>query len=304
MKTSNWKVWLLCAALLQALAAAPCAAHSGSVSWKKWTFDWRVANSAGIALRSLRYNGILVMHEGSLPVIRVKYDGCTPPCGPYRDMITWDKLVEISNCGGVKVCTREFSALGKQWLEIGVYARIGKYHLYQGWYLSEDGVINPFLFSKGLHHDFNHIHHAYWRFDFDLNGLASDRIFESNDGQAMTEYTVERNALKETATNRAWYVVDNDKTFGNAVWISPRMPNDGASNSFSTKDAAGRLYHDSEHEPWPFPVFDHLGYDNSESIQKTDVVFWYVSHLFHDHADSGSQWHVTGPILSLWNYPP
>ncbi len=291
-----------CVTMMSALTPASQAfAHSGHINWKNWSFDWRVNNSAGLALEQLRWKGTLVLYRGSLPVIRVKYD--CGDCGPYADQIHWDLLVDIGgDCGGVKLCKREFVQNGTTWLEVAVYARIGSYHIYQGWYLSETGVINPFVFSKGLQHNSNHVHHTYWRLDFDLNGFPDDRIFEHNDGQPMTEYVTERNAVKDTPKNRIWYVVDSDKTFGKAVWIYPRMPNDGSSDGFSTKDVAGRLYHAGEGEPWPFGATGHLGYDNDESISKKDDVFWYVAHLAHNASDAGFVWHVAGPAIELWNY--
>src|SRR5262249_19816855 len=112
-------------------------------------------------------------------------------CGPYNDQIMWDPvdfgedlnpisgphhLVKISNCGDSYVCVRSTTFDNKTWLELGVYARIGAYHIYQSWYLNDDGVILPRVFSKGLSCNLNHWHHPYWRFDFDLDGESNQRV--------------------------------------------------------------------------------------------------------------------------------
>lgn len=35
------------------------------------------------------------------------------------------------NCDGKKLCQAEHTIQGVKWLELGVYAKIGQYHLYQ-----------------------------------------------------------------------------------------------------------------------------------------------------------------------------
>jgi hypothetical protein len=75
--------------------------------------------------------------------------------GPYADQIRWHLggshgLQRISNRGGQYVALFEYLINKVRWLEVAVYARIGPYHIYQAWYLSETGVIRPHVWSKGL----------------------------------------------------------------------------------------------------------------------------------------------------------
>ena len=121
-------------------------AHSGHKDWGPWKFDWAVEMNSGISLKNVYYNNELVLFRASVPVIRVKYYGGHDDIA-YADLINWDNLLNISNCGGTKVCITSFTSGGKQWLEIGVLAAIGKYRLYQVWYLSTDhsGVVQPQL---------------------------------------------------------------------------------------------------------------------------------------------------------------
>ncbi|MGH9753790.1 MAG: hypothetical protein ACREA2_13505 [Blastocatellia bacterium] len=175
-----------------------------------------------------------------------------------------------------------------------------KYRIYQVWYLSESGHIQPIVWSKGLHCDSDHDHHAYWRMDFDINGASSDQAFVRNDGAANEgwgpgwhKYTNELNTVKNSATNRVWFVRDNPSAHG--IWILPGP--DGVTDGFSTKDVAPRLYRGSEDEPWPFGAWGHLGYGNSEGIQEKDIVFWYVAHLHHEEEEGEDHWHWVGPTL-------
>jgi hypothetical protein len=283
-----------------ALAFAPGAdAHSGHTVWGGWTFDWEVKDGAGIAIRNVRFNNELVLYKASMPVIRVRYNN--NQCGPYADRIFWDSLVKISNCGNNKVCQKSYSSGGRNWLEVGVYARIGSYHIYQVWYLSHDGWIQARMHSKGLQCQVTHQHHPYWRMDFDINGAGGDQIFEHNNnapntgwGPGWSKFTTEFNTTKNTATDRRWFT--RDSPGGHGAWIIPSGA-DGTADSFSNKDAAGRTYKGSEDVAWAFGASGHLGYNNGEDIQEKDDVFWYVAHLHHEASGGGSVWHAAGPWI-------
>ena len=89
-----------------------------------------------------------------------------------------------------------------------------------------------------------------------------------------------------------------DKSNRHGVWVFP-TPEDGPANFFSTKDAAARRYNAQEDTGWQFGATGHLGFDNGESVAEQDVIFWYVSHLYHDAADGPDQWHFVGPTLKV-----
>ena len=291
--------------VLLALAVPPVAhAHEGHTSWGPWRFEWEVRDGAGISIRYVYYNNQLVFWKASLPVIRVKYDR---RCGPFADRIMWDNLVKISNCGDSKVCQQAFTVGGQQWLELGVYARIGSYHLYQSWYFSYDGYIDARMWSKGLQCEVDHDHHPYWRLDFDLNGASSDQVFVYDNnrpnegwGPGLHKYPTELNDVKSPATSRIWFVRDNPTGYG--AWVYPGP--DGVVDGFSTKDAAPRLYHGSEDEPWPFGAWGHLGYNDGEDVAEEDIILWYVAHMHHAASGGGSQWHWAGPLFRLYPWPP
>lgn len=291
------------------------AAHSGHTDWGPWSFDWEVKDGAAIGLRNVYYKNELVIYRASMPTIRVRYD--LNAAGPYSDRINWEDLYDsVTLCGptkygcNTKVCQKSYWVGGRQWLQIGVYAVLDQYRLHPAWQLSDDGYIRPFLGSAGLQAQANHIHHPYWRIDFDIKGAAGDQVFvyDSNRpnegwGPGWRKYTQELNAVKNPGTGRCWFVRDNGS--GHGVWILPGS-NDGVADGFSSIDVAPRLYHFPEEGiPWPFGAtyFDdsgeHVGYDNGESISERDVVFWYVSHLPHQASDNGCLWHYTGPTFKV-----
>jgi hypothetical protein len=273
-------------------------AHSGHVNWGPWSFDWAVKDGAGLAIRQVKYNNEELLDKASMPVIRVKYNANA--CGPYADRIDWDSLVNISNCGGAKVCQETYSSGGQDWLEFGILAEIGEYRLYQVYYLSKDGKIHAALWSKGLQCEVNHTHHPYWRLDFDIKDAANDQVFVHSDnggnegwGPGWHKYTHEQQDTKNPAVNTHWFVRDN--LTGHGAWILPSSL-DGTADSFAPSDIAARLYHGSENQPWKFDIND-VGYNNGEDIQEKDDILWYIAHLHHMAADGPGVWHHAGPWI-------
>ena len=323
--------FLLSALLALFAVAAPSHAWpasestTGHLEWTTWGVDWEVKQNTGLALRNVTYGGERVMAKASMPVIRVKYvkemrwwnpfswfrsRATSGRCGPFQDRIAWRDLVPIVNCDGEKVCIRAFSREGVAWLEIGAYARIGAYHIYQAWYLSDDGELRPVMHSRGLSCNTDHHHHAYWRLDFDVAGNGLDQIFAFGEGDAdtgwgpgWTKYTNEQNDLKKAAARRAWFI--RDQPTGRGVWVLPGtgytpLKDDGEADRFADKDVALRRNHRAEDEPWPFGARGHLGYDDdAEGIQEQDVVFWYIAHLPHEAAMGPTKWFSVGPVIRV-----
>jgi len=282
-------------------SAAPVQAHSGHLDWGNWRFDWEVKDDAGLGIRNVFYKNKQILYKGSMPVVRVQYAG--NGCGPYADRIDWDSLLKISNCGDNKFCVRQMNIDGREWLQIGILAKIGAYRLNQRWWFSDDGYLTARLSSKGLQCNIDHDHHPYWRMDFDLNGASSDQIFVFDNnrpnegwGPGWRKRTAEFNQVKNPPTDRKWFVRDNPTALGMWVWPSG---DDGTSNSFSSKDVGGRRYHSNEDVPWAFGAWGHLGYDNAESIAEQDDILWYVAHMHHHASEGSDQWHSAGPWMKV-----
>lgn len=295
-----WYRWMILLTLIA--STSPAWALSGHTDWGAWAFDWEVKDGAGVAIRNVRYQNELVLYKGSMPVIRVKYDvledGTT--CGPYADRLDVSNL-QATTCGS-DVCQRSYTLGGQQWLEIGMMAQIGGYQIYQAWYLSADGQIQPHVWSRRYHCQITHDHHAYWRLDFDVNGFPNDQIFVYDNnrpdegwGPGWHKFSNETEQTKSSSTNRRWFVRDHPTNHG--VWVFPGR-DDGRADSWSNRDMAGRLYHGAEDEPWPFGA-NELGYGNNEGLQEKDVVYWYIAHLHHPYPGDPNQWHHAGPLLRV-----
>ena len=298
--------------------------RSGTVNWEKWNFGWEVYENQSVVLTDVMYDNELVLAKASLPVIKVKYERewpwyhpyswfgigrSTGRCGPFQDRITWKHLEPVPACNS-KVCVKPYTVGGIKWLEVGVYARIGEYHLYHAWYLSEQGEIRPILQSRGLSCNTTHMHHPYWRFDFGIAGETKDQVFvytagepDEGWGPGWHKYRNETNAEKDPPKQRVWFVRDHQTTHG--VWVIPGsgyppLMNDGSPQScFSNFDVGVRLFHEQEDEGWRFGARGDLGYLDGEGVQEQDVVFWYVAHLPHNAALGPAAWLAVGPTLKV-----
>ena len=315
-------LWLGILALPLTAPADPAAEH---VEWGRWTLDYEVRDNTGLTLRNVSYGGELVLGKASMPVVRVKYvkemvwwnpftwfgsRAESGRCGPFQDRLRWQDLAPIVNCADNKVCVERATVNGVQWLEIGMYARIGEYHLYQAWHFSEDGEVRPVLHSRGLSCNTDHHHHAYWRLDFDVNGNGLDQVFvqdrgglDQGWGPGWRKYTNERNDVKSPATQRVWFV--RDQPTGHGVWILPGdgylpLKDDGERDAFSDLDVAIRRASPAEDLPWTFGARGQLGYDeDNQGVQEQDVVVWYVAHLPHMAALGPTKWLTLGPTLKV-----
>ena len=322
------RIWCTGLLILYALAwsvSAMAEAQSEHVDWGRWSFDWEVRDNTGLALRNVKYANELILAKASMPVVRVKYvkervwwnpftwfgsRADSGRCGPFQDRLRWQDLVPIANCGDQKVCMESATQHNVKWLEVGAYARIGEYHLYQAWHLSDDGELRPVLHSRGLSCNTNHDHHPYWRFDFDIDGNGMDQVFVHEEGgpdrgwgAGWRKYTNERNDVKIPTLNRRWLV--RDQLNGHGVWILPGtgyapLKGDGERDKFADIDVAIRRATASEDVPWSFGARGQLGYDeDNQGVQEQDIVFWYVAHLPHMSALGPAKWLTLGPILRV-----
>jgi hypothetical protein len=248
-------------------------------------------NSEAITFRDVFFRGVKVLHKASLPMIRVQYDSGD---GPYKDPLS------ISNMQGpVQVYEH---VQGLRHIVIESFHRIGNYRLVNRWFFRSDGVILPQLHSSGLQHPANHRHHVYWRFDFDIDGAASNLALQ----HALTSTNwgygpgwIPRTT--ETATihigDNVWAVLKKGTSRGYTI---RRGDFDGASDWFSTIDVAVTAYHGSEDlkgalgTAWDDRIATHV---NNENIDGSDVVMWYVAHLGHVVHGGDDEWHVCGPLL-------
>ena len=297
--------------------------RNGRIAWGPWAFHYSVIDTQGLSLLDGFFRGRRVFYKLSLPVIRVKYvrdeDLTHNPilgngCGPYNDQISWDTedfgenlnpfhgphhLVKISDCGKRYICIRDKQFGGDNWLELGVYARIGAYHIYQAWYLNESGVILPRVFSKGLSCNLDHWHHPYWRFDFDLDGAGNQRVNVFN-GSQFSGFVIKEGFFVNSAIGDARYNVKNLET-GATAWVFPPAVDESAGivgpTDFSRFDAYVRMYRSEEDINWPQKPEHEIGFTAHDNPDGKDIVFWSICHLHHHASEGKDHWHEVGPTI-------
>ncbi|MEM1055859.1 MAG: T9SS type A sorting domain-containing protein [Bacteroidota bacterium] len=208
-----------------------------------------------------------------------------PDCGDASD---WGfSGVAVEDYGDELVLTTNMSA--------------GWYRYRMKWHFYLDGRIWPeYSFSNNTatctQTDRNH--HAYWRFDFDLEGTPNNDIVSewSARGEIAT-FTREADRTWRTPDDGTyWTVVDAETQQGYAIVPSEedlKLPID----AFSKTDALILKYDPFELDDGS--AFCQIEYDqmqNGEDLVDEDIVFWYRSSAFHE---GGSAWKcdIVGPTL-------
>jgi hypothetical protein len=291
-----------------------------------WFFDYNVADTEGLTLLDGYFQGRHAFRKLSLPVIRVKYtqdeDFLHNPifgngCGPYNDQISWDPvdfgedlnpisgphhLVKMSDCGDKYICKRSFVQNNVEWLELGVYARIGAYHIYQAWYLNASGVIRPRVFSKGLSCNLDHWHHPYWRFHFDLDELQIGQVNLFDGPQFIDSIHQETGIRNEDIGRSARYNVENLKTKAKAWIIPPQLDSSHGivgPTDFARLDGYVRKFRPAEDKNWPHPPEHDIGFTVHDNCDNSDNIFWCICHLFHKSSEGKDHWHSVGPEIQF-----
>jgi hypothetical protein len=254
-----------------------------------------------LRVTNVNRNGVGVLYDGSMPAIRVQYNGNA--CGPYVDRIKWDNLVADPATGN-----KVRSAVNSDYIRIWVEAQIASYHLVQSWYFYKTlGVIVPELQSSGLQCTTDHRHHPYWHLDVDVAGSGFNRIVTWNAGVGTTR-TNEFNTTKAAAGSNVYFYNNNNAS--KTVLFNPGV-GDGTPDTFATWDYGGRRFPSSLNDPWaPTSTgFTDTG-DlesatststtlNNENINGQDIVFWYNAHLVHLASGGPTQVGAVGPVLWL-----
>ncbi|MCA1690924.1 MAG: hypothetical protein LC733_01525 [Actinobacteria bacterium] len=186
------------------------------------------------------------------------------------------------------------------------------------WRLASDGTIRPRLGFSAVTNPCTgepHIHHAYWRLDFDVVASDSNQVQEFNDptlpGQLSPWHTIryEVRRPRDPERQRRWRV------------RSIRMPHgytlvpgagDGSADAYGVGDVWIVAYHGDEIDDDqgctrdPADSRAHLDrFVSGEMLERQDVVLWYSAHVRQDAdaAPEGSGGRV-GPDLEPYNWRP
>jgi hypothetical protein len=286
-------------------------------------------DGSGIEFRYVKYKGKLVLWRMNMPLINVIYDPIPNTCGPtFRDWLyslatmevdniiqpgyaepTFDPITMCDNPGTVDVGTFEGVAVQKLDNQLIVTT-----HMFAGWYryiekfiFFKNGDIEPqfgFTAQDDYCIDKPHVHHAYWRFDFDIEGAANDAVRQLQSGIPVPFiFSTETKRLRAPSVNRRWRVFD--KVTGRAVLLTPNPDDPVGGDAFGGYDLWALRYHSKEIDdgggtPYESPEQAHAqhldNYLSNESINGQDVVLWYRISHYHN---AGPQCMLHGPKISL-----
>lgn len=315
-------------------------------------------DGGGLEIRDVSYNGRLVMKRGHVPVLNVKYEA---GCNCFRDwqdaevrfvadnpLPSPNNWVAEATAGTVQTMCDAAPAncSGNTCSDVGSHNGVAverfddrlvlTTHLSAGWYrytmrwvFHEDGTIQP-LFgftSTGTACTTNpRRHHAFWRFDFDIEGAENDYVAEHRGDEVIPLALETRRSWSEDwpflgnetahgfpigADNPpSWSVMDTETGRGylltpsEADLLTPMNPQTGipALDDFAKEDVVVSLYDPSEltdgfsscqarFEEGTNAVV------NQENTYGEDVVLWYRSGVTKPHSDA-STCYESGPILT------
>jgi hypothetical protein len=276
-----------------------------------------------------------MLYRAHVPILTAKYPNPGPSnCGPYRDWLFQESKFtgtvsgngvimnnvgssiletgsDIGNFKGVAIWAAWDAAKSQNKLVVMSELQAGWYRYVHKWTFYEFGQMVPEFGFEGTQHACTcntHIHHPYWRFDFDIEGASNDSIYEFFSG---TYKPAEFGGPRQFSPFSSAVAAIQDKVTLNYVTILVG-PNDGSvTNStlnqggFAANDWWGLAYSSSE-------VYDGVGpiqgtdaaikphIDNwvtGQNVNGADVVVWYGAHFLHDVSQSIPS-HYVGPTLS------
>ncbi len=310
-----------------------------------WEFDfYRPANrttplGTGLEIRNVNYLGRRVIDRAGVPILSVEYEGGSG-CGCFRDWQYQESAFESTPAAGGTATTFYMDAVpgsvrtncerattgpandegtftgiavedyGTE-LVLTAHMRASWYRYRMKWHFYTDGRIWPeFSFASTPSACTNkpRRHHAYWRFDFDLeNTPSNDVVTETATDGTTTQITTESArswGMPGAVTVRDWSVTDAAANVG--FTITPGSADLLLGHdAFSKADALVLRYHTNEitdgvafgagcafeFEPW-------LNGESTAAGDGTDNVFWYRS---SSQRTTGTC-ELRGPTLTPFGY--
>ena len=276
------------------------------------------ANGSGVELRTVDYLGKRVLNRGHLPVLNVEFaDG-----GVQRLWQNAEAGFEAAGddpVPGFRLCSeppRTILAADSEsggflgvalWLDgddLVVVSQVeaGWHRYVSEWRLGADGSIRPRLGFGAVQNPSTgrpHVHHAYWRLDFDIPDALNNAVQEHNDppmtgfGRLQT-IRYETRRPRSAAHGRFWQV--RDDRFGRAYVVVPGA-DDGEAGAFGAGDLWVLRYSELEIDDGEGITSDPLRaraqidrFLNGDPVHREDVVLWYAA-----HSDAGAP---VGPDLN------
>ena len=318
-------------------ASAQCAAPF-KVEWPSaapvWSLCWTPPNQSsgidgsGLELRHVFYKGKRVFWRANMPVLDVLYDQPSGFCGPtYRDWLNELQAFDANNVvspGYAEPTITPKTVCDAPGADVGSFAGVAVERLADrlvlttqtraGWYryiqkitFYADGRIQPYFGFTAVEYPCihrAHMHHGYWRFDFDIDGAGGDIVDERRKFLWLFPYwstlSSEQARFRTASGFRHWRV--RDAQTGRGVEVIPGPSDAVGGDAFGGSDVWALRYHSNETDDGgatggPSGDAQHIdAFLNNENINQKDVVLWY--RVGHRH-ESGPTCQLAGPTLKL-----
>ena len=312
-----------------------------------WDFCFRPpskssgANGSGLELSDVRFHGTLVIARAHIPVLNVKYTPNAASCGGqnlcYRDWFYSEKAFDCAPttspgiCSGTTtpattVCQHPGSDAGSFMgvavedsgtsLKLTAQCQAGWYRYIPVWELFADGTIQARFVATSIDAScvaFTHHHHAYFRFDVDVNGNAGNYVDQVFPDGSTQRASVERNYTDTSPARSTWrvgsagspYVVEISRNAGDgAAGDAQPVPND-----FPIADGWVLAYDPSE-----IADYSNLStcpanlnsFMNGQSVDGADIVMWVRAAALHEGEPGGmaQDCSMVGPTIRVLPSPP
>jgi hypothetical protein len=290
---------------------------------------------SGIELRYVDYKGKRVLYRAHVPILNVEYlPGAPSQCGPtYRDWQNGETCFQANGVDvipGFRLCSSPATTILDTGADAGNFQGVAIYvqgqevvlvsEMSAGWYryisewrLRSDGTIRPIFGFAAIDNPCTcseHVHHAYWRFDFDIRTAWNNQVEEYNDPPLIGNSnwhtkSYETRRPRDETRKRSWKV--SNVSTGEGYVLVPGI-GDGEADAYGVGDVWVLRYNGSELEDGQGftnnPALSRANLDKfrtpAEPVTGTDVVLWYTGHFRHDQAHAAG--HRVGPTLRPVNW--
>jgi len=325
------------------VSLAVCPAPSRLMQWPSstnpvWEFCFNAPsvssgpNGSGLEIYNVYYNGHLVFKRAHVPILNVLY--APGGCGCFRDWAYSEVSFQADNVitgglGGYAEPTSPPQTVcdtGGTHGDVGTFTGVaaeklsdrlilttqflaGWYRYTMKWRFFLDGRIEPWFGFAARNTSscvqYNHTHHVYWRFDFDIDGAIKDQVLEEpkrDHGGTLPTGTLLASELLRRTNNPggSWVIRDAARNSTRGYRVIPGPEADLVADSFAVGDAWFLKYKpteiDDSGQSGPSCAIKFNNYLNNEDINGTDVVMWYRGGVFHEGADL-DDCHKIGPTL-------
>jgi hypothetical protein len=285
------------------------------------------ANASGIELKNVKYHGKLVLKQAHAPILNVQYERNF--CGPFRDWSYAEGFFVANGTdvpgtnGGIRMCTDPPQTVLDNGTDTGNFKGVaiwdreevtlvselnaGWYRYISKWVFRDSGVIEPrfgFAATTDSCVCHNHVHHVYWRLDFDIVTDINNTASEYRQGVLKPLNT---EAMVQRVGGDQYFLVRNMLS-GEAAQIVPGAK-DGNYDKYGKGDLWFLVYKSNEIDDGSQRVGTAINispFADGESLNPADLVVWYGGHWLHDHFDSpptsGDGPEIVGPEIILQGY--